>query len=357
VETAVGKPRIEIQAPASQRFDVRIEWNGGVPASANVPPVAALGHSFQVQFAPAQLEEVSDPQQTLTDLRQAPAFLSATIAGAPGHHTVFAKVRQGQLTWWAPLDFESPAQPQLIASGVPSGDVRWDPVDLSAAFNDRVTQIFRNRYLSPRSPYASLSIPVQGIGGWADNKATAEIDDSGLRAAAKAHGGIFTTPQGIPFRTSGDPGSNNVIFTSQWDNYPHEKSVPISGKASHVYLLMAGSTNFMQSRMENAEVVIGYSDGASDRLVLRNPETWWPIEQDYMIDDYQFQFHAPLPTRVDLKTGIVRLPEIGRGGTIRGGSATVLDLPLNPSKELNSLTVRTIANEVVVGLIAATLAR
>ncbi len=35
----------------------------------------------------------------------------------------------------------------------------------------------------------------------------------------------------------------------------------------------------------------------------------------------------------------------------------VLHLPLNPGKPLQSLTVRTLTSEVVVGLMAATLAR
>jgi hypothetical protein len=34
-----------------------------------------------------------------------------------------------------------------------------------------------------------------------------------------------------------------------------------------------------------------------------------------------------------------------------------LDLPLNPAKELKSLTVRALANEVVIGLMSVTLAR
>jgi hypothetical protein len=35
----------------------------------------------------------------------------------------------------------------------------------------------------------------------------------------------------------------------------------------------------------------------------------------------------------------------------------VLDLPLDPAKELRSLTVRTLANDVVIGLMALTLER
>ena len=47
----------------------------------------------------------------------------------------------------------------------------------------------------------------------------------------------------------------------------------------------------------------------------------------------------------------------GHGGKVPGGAATVLELPLQPGKELRSLTVRTLANDVVIGLMAATLAR
>ena len=128
-----------------------------------------------------------------------------------------------------------------------------------------------------------------------------------------------------------------------------------------MYLLLAGSTNWMQSRLDNGEVVVTYADGSTARLALHNPTTWWPIDQDYFIDDYQFRRPGPIPPRVDLKTGRVRLlDEIefkGQGRSIPGGAATVLDLPLDPAKELRSLTVRTLANEVVIGLMGLTLAR
>ena len=135
----------------------------------------------------------------------------------------------------------------------------------------------------------------------------------------------------------------------------------LGGKAVAVTLLMAGSTNPMQSRIDNGEVVVTYVDGSTARLALANPETWWPIEQDYFIDDFQFRVDASLPVRVDLKTGNVRVLERGsfqgKGGRVAGGAATVLELALDPVKELKSLTVRALANDVVIGLMAATLVR
>jgi hypothetical protein len=166
-------------------------------------------------------------------------------------------------------------------------------------------------------------------------------------------------PNGLPFITPVE--GKNILYTSLWDNYPHEVSITLTGHARRAFLLMAGSTNWMQCHIDNGEVIATYTDGSISHLPLENPSTWWPIEQDYFIDDYQFQRPGPLPPRVDLKTGKIRLLDLesfkGKGGTIPGGAATVLELPLDPSKELQSLTVRTLSNEVVIGLMSATLLR
>ncbi|HEY4247479.1 MAG TPA: DUF4450 domain-containing protein [Lacunisphaera sp.] len=244
----------------------------------------------------------------------------------------------------------------------PPANPSWSTVDLSALFNDRITQIFRNEYRSPRSPYVSLAQPKQGIGGWAGTvNELPDIDDSGLRTVAAKNGGRIILSNGVPLATPVEPGAKNIIFTSQWDNYPREAVIPLSGHARQLYLLMAGSTNHMQSHLDNGEVVVTYRDGKIARLALENPITWWPIDQDYFIDDFQFRRPGPLPPRIDLKTGQIRMLDEntfkGKGRSVPGGAATVLNVPLDPSRELKSITVRALANEVVIGLMSATLAR
>jgi hypothetical protein len=293
-----GRQRIEIESPAAERFEVVVHWKGGIP-HAKVPPDVA------------------------------PAALEKNVA----------------------FDWN-----KKISAGE-----KFETVNLAPFFNDRVTQIFRNEYRTPRSPFASLATPKQGIGGWCEPDASFDVDDAGLRAAAAKNEGKIILPGGISFTTPSENGAKNIVFTSQWDNYPRELSVPLTGKSSHAFLLMAGSTGAMQSRFDNGEVIVTYADGAMARLALHNPTTWWPIDQDYYIDDFAFARPEPLPVRVDLKTGKVRVLEMnsfkGRGGKIPGGAATVLDLPLDPAKELKRLTVRALANEVVIGLMSVTLQR
>ncbi len=289
-----------------------------------------------------------------------PHLVLAATAGA--RTTIHVRWRGAAVSAPKTLDQPPPALPQ------PSFD--WqapvttaETVDLTPIFNDTVGAIFApGKYQTPRSPYVSLALPSQGIGAWAGHLNTLPvIDDSGLRQVAGAHGDRLFMPDGLPFATPGAAGARNIAFTSQWDNYPRELTVALDGRARTLALLMAGSTNAMQSHIDNGEVVVTYADGSTDRLELRNPETWWPIDQDYFIDDYQFPDNAPLPPRVDLKTGRVRRLDAstfkGTGGDVAGGAATVLTLELDPAKTLKSLTVRTLSNDVVIGLMSATLIR
>lgn len=157
---------------------------------------------------------------------------------------------------------------------------------------------------------------------------------------------------------------NNIIFTSQWDNYPKQISMPLSGAASHIHLLMAGSTNAMQSRLVNGEVLVQYKDGTGGTHHLINPQNWWPIEVDYFTGGFAFITDAPIPLRLCLRSGTFAWG-VEKYSTIKGysnqvievGAATVLDMPLNALKEHQSLTLRTIANDVVIGLLSVTLQR
>ena len=229
--------------------------------------------------------------------------------------------------------------------------------DLSAAFNASVSDIFKNQYLSPRPSVTTLQIPVQGVGEWCHPLYTPEINDSVFRM--KIHRGIFRVA-GVPFRTP--RVGKNIVYTSLWDNYPDSISVPLKGKASKAWLLLAGSTNHMQSHIANGIVVATYADGTTDTLTLTNPDNWCPIEQDYYIDGKAFRAPQPRPYRVCFGTGSVSR-DLGTvlqiqgvyGREIPGGAATMLCLRLNPQKRLMRLTLRTLSNDVVIGLMGVTL--
>lgn len=78
------------------------------------------------------------------------------------------------------------------------------------------------------------------------------------------------------------------------------------------------------------------------------------------------QFHAaqPRPYRLDfasLKVSREHMPMGERYGyqqrDFKAGAAVMLDMPLNAHKPLSSITIRTLSNDVVIGLMGVTLQR
>ncbi len=232
---------------------------------------------------------------------------------------------------------------------------RSTPIDLSTAYNANVADIFHNEYLSPRSPYTTLQLPVQGIGEWCHPADTAYINDRYLRSA-----GSVTLPDGTVFSTASD--GNNIAYVSLFDNYPDSVRIPLSGSGKALGLLMAGSTNHMQVYNENASVTVKYADGSTQRLSLVPPYNWAPIEQDYFTDGKAFSIPTPRQTRMAMMTGEIST-DLGDkldikdvyGRQIPGGGANVIWIPLDPEKSLSSMTLQAHANDVVIGIIGASL--
>jgi len=156
--------------------------------------------------------------------------------------------------------------------------------------------------------------------------------------------------------------TKRILFTSQWDNYPTKATFPVNVKAKKAYVLLTGSTNPMQSQMENAVLSVQYTDGTCDSLILKNPSNYWPIEQDYLDDNKAFDLpDDEIPYRIKLQDAqVFKAGTLAEYGSIKGfstraiegGAASLLDLPLNPDKQVSSVQLRAHTNDVVVGLMA-----
>jgi hypothetical protein len=367
IPESIGTPKISIEAPYNSVYDVIVNWKGNILEELKSERLYTSGELLNLTASKAKIISVNDPQSVLTEISKTANALKAKVNGN-GYKTFFIELKQGDLSWWNPIDLNIKAEEKSNKKetnwDVPlDKSVKIETVSLTSFFNSKVTDIFNYEYLSPRPKTVTLQLPKQGIGNWCYPNVSVKIDDSGLRQKAKANGQIIT-PNGIPFQTPSDENQKNIVFTSMWDNFPESIKIPLDGKASHAYFMLAGTTNPMQSRIVNGEIKVEYTDGTSEVLSLRNPENWWPIEQDYFVDGLAFTTDAPKPPRVYFKSG-----EISRDfkdfKTIKGfsnygvdgGAGTILELPLNKNKTLKNLTLRTIANDVVIGLMSLTLIR
>ncbi|MEN2487146.1 DUF4450 domain-containing protein [Flavobacterium sp. B11] len=367
VAESIGKVKISIEVPYNPNYEIHIKWKGDVLEDIKTKDFYAINETLEFKTSKSEIISVYDPQELLKEVLKENYSLKAKVNSA-GDKVFFVKLKQGEMTWWNPVHLNVKAEKQSEEN-----NINWDmPLDktaktetvlLSSFFNAKVTDIFNYEYLSPRPKTVTLQLPKQGIGNWCYPNVTVKIDDSGLREKAKQNGEI-KMPNGITFQTPSDENQKNIVFTSMWDNFPERINIPLNGKASHAYFMLAGTTNPMQSRIVNGEITVNYTDGTSEILQLKNPENWWPIEQDYFIDGKAFTTGAPRPPRVYFKTGEISrdfkdfkaIKGFSNYG-VEGGAGTILDLPLNKNKTLKSLTLKTIANDVVIGLMGVTLIR
>ncbi|MDR2776233.1 MAG: DUF4450 domain-containing protein [Tannerella sp.] len=372
----VQYPKLILTLPGSDNYTIEIKWKGNPLDFSCEAPEKGIRNEYW-QLTAANINSIDDPQNVLSEIRIVPAkpalpggnngtspqiqTVSGKLSGTSGHRTLFIRRTQGKAVWLQPVHIEIEAPSQAVH--IPFGRLdkaMCEPVHIGGYFNDSITNIFQNRYFSPRPPVTTLQIPTQGIGEWCHPQLTADINDGGLRKYSD--NGIFTTSNGIPLRTPAE--GRNIVFTSLWDNFPDSARIPLNGKASNAYLLLAGTTNHMQCHTVNGAVIIGYKDGSADTLNLINPENWCPIEQDFFVDGQAFRLKTPRPYRLHLKSGLLSnnmekdLDIKGvYGRAIDGGAGILLDMPLNKNKQLEYLHLETLSNDIVIGLMAITLQR
>ena len=154
--------------------------------------------------------------------------------------------------------------------------------------------------------------------------------------------GNILAGKGIPFQWPG--GDKNIAFTSQWDNWPKEVEIPMNQTGDAAWFLVCGTTDPMEVRIANAEIRMTYADGVVEKLPLVPPFNFWTLcpfsgnDYDYVRD--AFSLPKVPPSTVQL------------GKNCR---AMVLGWHLRPGVPLKSVTLATLSQEVVVGLMGVTI--
>ena len=237
-------------------------------------------------------------------------------------------VSQARLECWDLFNRDAARQ----ASGA------FEPVDISAQFNDNLALVHTHEYLAPRSPYCSLEVAVDLYREWCSQyvKTCGELNLDVFKAAVAKDDGVLRTEPGIPFRAAGD--GKNIVFVSQWENFPKRVSIPVGRPASHVYLLMASVTNPMQSGVVNGRVVVKLGGEEQEVLELVNPQNL-----SWCITNYPHRY-GPL----NLVQPAVKLGE--------NVFATLYSIPLRTPQRVESLELEAVSIESVIGLMGVTLA-
>jgi hypothetical protein len=228
-------------------------------------------------------------------------------------------------------------------------------VDLSAHLTTNITQIYEQKYLSPRPQTIATRIGTHGYSPWCFphwgvSRPRIGIDKVSTLLDPSDHQRLIT-PQGVPFRWAGS--TNNVAFASLWDNWPDQVTVPVNQSGEAAWFLICGSTTVMQNRIANAVLRLHYADGVEETLELIPPYNYWnlsPIRgiqaraqfgaSYYTEDTEAFTVPKPWPKTVEL------------GANCR---AMVLNRKLRSRVTLESITLEALSQESVIGLMGVSI--
>ncbi len=295
---------------------------------------------------------IHDPQGVLAAQDTCGGKATLTLrSDMDGAHMVFLKCMNNGSEYWQRLRLDiSPTAARLEQQARMQPELdgrRFTPLALTDTLCDDVTKIYQQNYLVPRD-HIHLSIGADGFSPWTFAHWNLPLPDIRLQTA----GQTVVTPQGVPFCIGSN--SRNIAFTSLYDNWPDTVTVPVNRTAYAAEVLVCGSTNPMQIAIANAVLHFRYADGSEDRLELINPDNYWqlaaysgrPSEKGQeTVNDYSYEtdaFCLPKTPPVTLQLG-------------ENCRAVAVGYRLRPGAVLTDITLETLSQEVVVGLMAITL--
>ena len=348
-EAGFGCTVLEIKASAGVSFDLAVELEHRVPPSEPIRLTGCVGDNVVLQVPAGAPQSWRDLHDVLEGARPESSALVGRLAAKPGHHLVLAHCRCGELPRWQvfQLQITDPASGVARRARTPREPARsagWECLDLSAHYNGDVRTIFQQRYLSPRPATCSVRLGSDGYSAWTFpywNLHAPKIDLSAVAQLAEAPGRIMT-PARVPFTRFAE--DRNIAFTSRWDNWPTAVEIPIQRKASTIWLLVCGTTFPMQTRIANAEFRFRYTDGQVEKLELIPPDNFWMLcpwggeDYNYAHDGFCLPPEPP--------------PQVQLGANCR---AMVLSWRLRAGVQLESVTLETLSQDVVIGLMGLSL--
>jgi hypothetical protein len=328
----------------ADEIELAIEVTGRVTGSPSTSLSGQVGHDTVLTTPVGTVSRWNDFHGAVENARSEGSSISGRFAQKPGSHLLRAEVEVGDLPQWHlfKLQITDPvaeARRNEETGIAPPGKSRWRCLDVTRHYNGDIRTIFKQEYLSPRPATCSVRLGVDGYSAWTFpywRNDPPTIDLLNLDALSESRGRILT-PQRIPFTRFAD--DNNVAFTSLWDNWPSSVTIPVNLAGEAVGLLVCGSTFPMQLRIANAELRFRYADGGVETRELIPPMNFWSLcswgGYDYNYETDAFALPETPPPTVQL------------GNNCR---VMVLSWRLRPGVELESVTLETLSQDVVTGL-------
>lgn len=318
---------IMVETDKTGRFQLRVMHGYEDLPAVTAPETVLGGNKFVIEVKDGEIVDTFDVSETLENIKVVGNKVYATAKEIPGDHTLFIRVKADEYDAWIAADYDIENEGEEIA---PLEAKPFETVDMSALFNCSITALHDQAYIEPRPKAYSMGLFQNGrySHNWNQyGRNVVYVDDSMLRNA----GGVVTTPSGIPFATPEE--NDNIAIVTMFEAFPTEITVPLSGKGQEIAVMYVASANCMLSYVENARITVTYKDGTTSEKSLVYPlnvDDWLTSALTTEAENFYFS---------------------------NFNHATVQRVRLDADKELESIKIEAISNDVIIGVAGISVAR
>jgi hypothetical protein len=342
-----GRSIVKMELPSTASAEVEVTTDDALKTYPAVYLSGNSGDPATLKAENGEIVDFDDPQGVLKNAEIEKGAITGKFTTNEGDHEVFGLTAVGKTKQWRIFKVHvTDVKADEFLTGKTDVDVpqgaTWDQVEMRPELNGDIRTIYQQQYVSPRPNTCSLRIAINGYSSWQNYRSgsSPKIDLANVASLSDKSGHLLAG-NGVPFQLSS--GTNNIAFTSRWDNWPKQVEVPVNEKGNAVWFLLCGTTDPMEVRIPNAELRMTYADGVVEKMEITPPFNFWTM-CPFGGNDYDYQrdgFSLPKvpPTTVQL------------GQNCR---AILLGWHLRPGVPLKSVTLETLSEEVVVGLMGVT---
>ena len=341
--------------------DIRIEWTAPAPAAVRL----------RLPFRSREIDRaLVNGKKTSFSIEPGTGLSWVTLQTPPGAKgTIEIKFQSkadesrpsllalAQIENLPPLQSQTNLNPGKVWSrpDVPAHDLSlWAPLDLRSSFNASVPEVMARVHAAVRPPPEPAS-PINTV-YYKDHLVAPFVSpkpaDDAWRKKVGTDGIAWTT-DGIPFLTSKD--GPNIAVVTRAAVFPQTLSFPVGQSGKTLYLMISGTTFAMQSQIPNLRLTLHYEGGLSEPVDLVNPTGIGDCWNQYRFHDTAANGFENIGGRSG-PAGSAQVADMTRPVAV-DTEAHLVALELKPGAVLREVQMEAVANDIIFGLLGATILR
>ena len=228
----------------------------------------------------------------------------------------------------------------------------WTPLDLRSSFNASVPEVMKRVHDAVRPPPEPAS--TVNTSYYQDHLVAPFVSPKPADDAWRKKVGpdsIAWTTDGIPFLTSRD--GPNIAVVTRAAVFPQTLTFPIGQSGKTLYLMISGTTFAMQSQVPNLRLTLHYEGGLSESVELVNPTGIGDCWNQYRFHDTAANGFENIGGRSG-PAGSAQVADLTQPVAV-DTEAHLVALELKPGSVLREVQMEAVANDIIFGLMGATI--